>query len=133
MLLNGSALNVAWLNGATGDLKALASLAGCSALTQASVAATKAFQSQSAAAGYVLGSASIQKTIDVYARVSEYVSAWLALGFQLAGDSKAQTQVAGALQKIAALASGSGTQIQGQVSARASVDFSLQGEALFKG
>ncbi len=85
MLLNGSALNVAWLNGATGDLKSLASLACCSALTQASPAAAKAFQSQSAAAGFLVGFASIQKTIDVHARASEYVSAWLALGFQLEG------------------------------------------------
>ena len=130
MLLNGSALNVAWLNGATGDLKSLASLAGCSAIAQASVAAAKACQSQSVAAGFVVGFASIQKTIDVHARASEFVSAWLALGFQLACDSMAQAQVAGALQKIATLETGAGAQVQGQVSARASVDFSLQGQAL---
>jgi len=130
MLLNGSALNVAWLNGATGDLKSLASLAGCSAIAQASVAAAKACQSQSVAAGFVVGFASIQKTIDVHARASEYVSAWLALSFQLAGDSMAQVQVAGVLQKIATVATGTGAQVQVQVSARASVDFSLQGQAL---
>jgi hypothetical protein len=129
MLLNGSALNVAWLNGATGDLKSLASLACCSALTQASLAAAKAFQSQSAAAGFVVGFASIQKTIDVHARASEYVSAWLALGFQLEGESNAQVQVAGALQKIATVATGTGAQVQVQVSAKASVDFSFQGQA----
>jgi len=129
MLLNGSALNVAWLNGATGDLKSLASLACCSALTQASLAAAKAFQSQSAAAGFVVGFASIQKTIDVHARASEYVSAWLALGFQLEGESNAQAQVAGALQKIATVATGTGAQVQVQVSAKASVDFSFQGQA----
>ncbi|MFN5806522.1 MAG: hypothetical protein ACK441_01390, partial [Burkholderiales bacterium] len=130
MLLNGSALNVTWLNGATGDLKSLASLACSSAIAQASLAAAKACQSQSVAAGFVLGLASIQKTIDVHARASEYVSAWLALGFQLEGESNAQVQVAGALQKIATVATGAGAQVQGQVSARASVDFSLQGEAL---
>lgn len=130
MLLNGSALNVAWLNGATGDLKSLASLAGCSAIAQASVAAAKACQSQSVAAGFVVGFASIQKTIDVHARASEYVSAWLALGFQMEGESSAQVQVAGALQKIATVATGTGAQVQVQVSARASVDFSLQGQAL---
>jgi len=130
MLLNGSALNLAWLNGATGDLKSLASLAGCSAIAQASVAAAKACQSQSVAAGFVVGFASIQKTIDVHARASEYVSAWLALSFQLAGDSMAQVQVAGVLQKIATVATGTGAQVQVQVSARASVDFSLQGQAL---
>jgi len=132
MLLNGSALNVAWLNGATGNLKSLASLACSSAIAQASLAAAKACQSQSVAAGFVLGLASIQKTIDVHARASEYVSAWLALGFQLAGDSMAQAQVAGALQKIAALATGSVAHAQAQAQANAAVDFSLQGEALIK-
>ena len=132
MLLNGSALNVAWLNGATGTIKSLACLTWCGALQQASLTAAKACHSQSAAISDVLGSASIQKTIGVQALATEYVSAWLALGFQLRGDGSAQAQMAGVLQKIAALGAGTSAQValQTYAQAKATVDFSLQGQAL---
>ena len=132
MLLNGSALNVAWLSGATGTIKSLACLTWCGALQQASLTAAKACHSQSAAISDVLGSASIQKTIGVQALATEYVSAWLALGFQLRGDGSAQAQMAGVLQKIAALGAGTSAQValQTYAQAKATVNFSLQGQAL---
>ena len=132
MLLNGSALNVGWLNGATGTVKSLACLAWCSASQQALLASAKTCHSQSAAISDVHGSASIQKTIDVQALATEHVSAWLALGFQLRGDGSAQAQMAGVLQKIVALGAGTSAQVQVQANAqaRATVDFSLQGQVL---